>query len=819
MTFPSDNNNDLSEQVARQQFTVPLKRVYRYPAVEITPKTGADVSENVPKSIDSLVENTLSHNLVDRLEFLSMPDDADTYQAQYLVPHSHTFSLRNPPDHADSRSGSQMTLYDTPQQSDDHVSKWAQKQAKPITEYFEDSPHYDYKVGTLDLSGLTDKTELTSRLLAYQNKTVTTLPHSSSYGAASVITRLLENDIPHILQTIIEPASSRNKYPYTAVVRLTVFDPKYGVITDEDFKQHQDEQYPFDIATGFESSKTSNFNLNISTVKKALQRSSGYFRSEHILYDQPDTLRALATTSEYEELISASSDEDRRYKDLFNKRGRISIPAGALPSVAPIMYVKLQWSPWDRSIRVQKPTFKTTYLSSSSETADRFGTDTPPDTSPDRNQSPSEAHYAAINTVIDELHSSGYTILAVDQTEIDAELDPNPTTTQVFPGQSRPDIVTLKDDCIRCFEIEINTTNPATYLKNLARAHHYGYQVAVVTQSIDEIESKYQQAEQPYAEEQSPHGVLLYNFSEYTVGNDTTTYLLPPDVTEAQWYLSVDGTLSLVGNDTVLAQGDPNAPLSAFDYETPRCVYEQGEYVVKTASGEHITSAPTEQEALTNFIPIRVPFIPERLMYLNNVEFYYLSDTGQLTRWRANPDWATPTAPGTRHKKAAETFVNTATTESDGATLHIPDVRSTMEELNWFTHQTSLKRPPASWFTRGLRAEFDISPTDTRERNIRNRTWQFPRGLDPALPDFPDPTTETVPHDELPADIDLDLELALDADLSTAEPTTGEVSDADQSSASPDEEDNDTESASPDEEDNDTESASPDEEDNDTESA
>lgn len=744
----------------------------RFPSVRII-LPGRKNKSNRLVGLQNL-EDVIGHVLkpetqVDHLELLGMPGDlkkdtpGDAQYEHYLTPKntgvsSAKTSQQPQTDSETSNSGVQLQLDEDSDATSHHRAENNEENnttkaatgavINALEEYL---PEVDYQTGRLDLSSVADIPVPTSRLLTLTDQTFDSLEEATNLGALEVLVELINKQIPHLYQLLIKRASSRTDAEYVVTVRLAVFDEEYGIATNDDMAAHLNPttSYQYDLLKPFrEELLTSNFELPFEDVKwLATDSDSRRYRINGqpiYLLDHPFPIEQLATFREYNNLISGSFSADARYKRHFGVYGHIPTNGDALGQLAAIIPAYFEHSPWKRTAVAECPIFNTDFIPSSSQSIQRFGRTLPSKNQPgEPSGSTSKAHQALVNAIVEFLVQQGYTILAVDQDSIDIDLDdPDPTARSHFPGGSQPDVVAEKDGEIKVFEAEINDSNPAAYLKNLERAAHFGYPVVVVTQKADDLKKKFKQASRPFNSgetDSSIDGVRLYNFSEEPIETDEIIYLLPRGQTTTKWYLNHNGKLTLLVDGKELASGDPEVPLDTLSYATPRCRIEGGEYVVVSASGEHIKTFQSKSALLAAFTPIKHPFVPTQITYLNHVELRYKnSSTNELTQYYPNPDWARRyrDKPGRRHKASRNEFITTHTTKADGETLFIPDVRK--HHRPWHTTQTPLDPPKGNWFARDIRSEFAVSDTETRDRKLLDRTWVYPPGLDPAFPVFGD---------------------------------------------------------------------------------
>lgn len=760
-TTPTDSDTSTGESRADTDSDQQRPRgPERRPAVRIMlpgRKSRTNRLEQFLPLADVIEHATQPTNQLDYLEFLGMPGGDDKQYEHYLVGHDTSQSTAAATQAAaaatddeqltfsDSGSGSELTG------NGDNDSDEATSTTGAITNALREyCPDVDYQTGTLSLAPIADIPVPTSRLLVHDGQTIDSLQGAEHLGCIKLIQELIDKRIPHVYQLLIKRAGSNSDSEYIATVRVAVFDEEYGIATSTDQRTHLDttSSYQYRVSKYFRDELcTDNFELPIQEVTQlhANSDSKRYRINGRPIYlrNKPFPLEELATFREYNNLIAGSFNADPRYERHFNCYAHMPVNGEGVNHLAGILPTYHDYPLWDHTATTDGPTFTTTNIPSDATTAQRLGNTTVSDDHPtDTNDSTSKSHRALVNYIVDYLVQQGYTILAVDQDTIDADLtDPNPTTKSHFPGDSQPDIVAKKNGDITVFEAEINDSNPASYLKNLERAVHFDYPVVVVTQESSDLDAKLKQASRPFnTTDDTTHGNRLYNYSKHPIETPETTYLLPRSCSTTKWYLTHNDILKLIVEDTTVASGHPEDNLHALEYKTPRYHTENGEYIVTSASGEHLGTYATEAALLAEFTVIKRPFIPTQLTYLDRVEFRYQTEsTNQLKRYRKNPDWARRhrDKPGKRHKAARNEFIETHTTAAEDYTLFIPDIRK--QFYPWFNHQTTLDPPTESWFPRGLDQAFSMSDTDSRDRELLNRTWVYTPGLNPHYPDFPNP--------------------------------------------------------------------------------
>lgn len=764
-TTATHDDEDASKATTTQQEAAAFNGPGRMPAVRVMLPGREDPSNRLtnPLPLDKVLKDTTEQSTqIDYLEILGMPghnqdDQHDQYEHFLIGRNTSESSTEAKRQAANPDDSTQQTLdehQDEPPDTEDSNDDQVTAAVGTVTNALEEHcPEVDYQIGQLGLGSFSDIPVPTSRLLVFKDQTLDAADGAMDGGAIELINTLNQNRIPHIYQLLIKRASASADSDYVATVRVAVFDEEYGIATDNDLAEHHSptSTYAYCISQYFRDEvTTSNFNLPTEQLEALLN--SGTSKRYRVngqpkyLRNNPYPIEELTTFREYKNLLAGSFNADPRYKRHFDHFAHMPVNGNAVPRLAMIFPAYFEHSPWDRTAITDGPVFRTDNIPTSATTTHRYGTDsartTPGARDPD--QSTSEAHKALVNFIVNYLVQQGYTILAVDQQHLDADLtDPDPTTQSYFPGDSQPDIVARKDGDITVFEAEINDTNPAAYLKNLERATHFDYTVVVVTEDQSDLENKCKQASRPFNRDApvTRDGRRLYNFSTHGIEADDTTFLLPAGTTETKWYLSHDDELTLhTTTDSQNPSGHVEDPLHTFTYNAPRYQQEGDEYIVRSAAGEHLGTYPTETALRNDFTKIKRPFIPTQLTYCKHLELRYKdSSTNQLKRYYNQPPWARKyrNKPGKRHKKSRNDFLTTHTTEATDESLFIPTVRA--QYYPWFDHQTTLDAPTEDWFTRGIDEQFNVTDTDSRDRELLDRTWIYTPNLEPNYTLFPDP--------------------------------------------------------------------------------
>lgn len=95
-----------------------------------------------------------------------------------------------------------------------------------------------------------------------------------------------------------------------------------------------------------------------------------------------------------------------------------------------------------------------------------------------------------------------------------------------------------------------------------------------------------------------------------------------------------DDTLPLFVDSEPVASGYAEDPLQKFSYQTPRCQKQGEEYVVTSASGEHLRTYPTRAAVFAAFTQIKYPFIPTQITYHDRLKLQAKdASTNQLVRY------------------------------------------------------------------------------------------------------------------------------------------------------------------------------------------
>lgn len=590
---------------------------------------------------------------------------------------------------------------------------------------------------------------LTSVLILPAGQQIPPISTWSSLIVRRTLNSLHAANIPYLLQVLITEATTNARHEYLLTARLAVFDDEYGVISGEDLQAHIEGDYQYDFANYAPNTLTSNFNLPVEELKTHIKENrylANRLQQVSTLSLRRGTLQDLVVgRSEWRRLLNAAMTTDDRYEELFSGYARMPVSTAVLPhfTIFPAQYQTYQV--WDRIVGADQPGLLD---QDTHRLPDR--SQTPPSTTSSSAASESEEHKRRIEHRLLYEKRQGNEIVAVDldTLELDTDiLDGDPTDTHYFTGRSRPDLVVRDDGQIRLVEIELHN-DASGLLTNLARADYHGYPVTIVFAEKRTAKTKCGVTGDDAAPIKQPFKIdddgrtIFYNTTGDVINADGQTYVLPRELSQSRWQPISDTDIALIGPDgTVYAQGDIEADVSTFDFQTPR-TYEEGEYlIVESATGSEIDRFPTTRVADTPFTKISPPLVPTRREYLSIADIEYRVGD-DYTRYLPEAEWSLhyDTSENLhRYGIAGMEYLTRYTISEPGSKLFTTEVHDQFKE--WYEAQSDRPTPDVSNFARGLRdyGSVSIRKPDGRKSRFPNRTFRFPVGLEsPHLP-FIDP--------------------------------------------------------------------------------
>ncbi|SFC59564.1 hypothetical protein SAMN05444422_11198 [Halobiforma haloterrestris] len=704
-----------------------------------------DLDEEQDSETDTQAAARESETTLDEYTDVGDPDKTDTADPDETGSENPDEPNGEDPDENAGESSSAISSEQPVSSGDDGKPDTRAQRIKEIVD-----DHFEGEIGTqictIDLAPLGEMPVPTSRLLQPTNLSFDPVETSQKAATVELVKTLNEDRISFIHQCLLEPAGSSKSHDFLVTARLAPFGTGHGIVTEADLEKHLAADNQYRISEYVPGPATDNWALPIKPHRRyADQQSTHPSKLEQLdeMSLRDGSIEEVAVgCPDYRALLAGRVHNDDRYEQLFGAYGRIPISKADLPHFFTAVPAYFEVSSFGQLTTTDEPEITTEELGSESPgTRQSYGLELPGDTTAvtDDSDEESDRHKELVNKRIEFLLRHGHEIVAVDQDVIDVDIpDHDPTTTQYLDGESRPDIVSKTDGVVHFHEIEVaNKTKPAALITNLARAAYHGHQVHIVTETRAEAKSKLWTTN-PEAKEGPVSMPFKDTDEEWTVlytqrkavhrAADDVWYLLPRELSEATWRLTPDDRLQLVGPDgSILAEGDAEQSVDAFEYNTPRVRKEGDEWVLESASGEVLRRRSTKGAAASGYSFVRKPLVPTRFEYLENTTVEFQSNNG-FTIFEKPPLWEQPQQSASiRYEEASKAFVELVTVEREGAEIPIPELRRRFKA--WYTEQTDLKEPNETWFGRALRAYFEVDATDDHNKTLVDRRFRFSEGL------------------------------------------------------------------------------------------
>jgi len=604
----------------------------------------------------------------------------------------------------------------------------------------------------------------TCRLATRENRRVAMAEPLSDPTFFSVINKLRRR--PHLYQGLI---TNHSKNSYQLSIRIALCDRESQLPTKKDLYEAIENGWPVKPSEWYSPlGLTSNFevmsrHLSGSKVKTwNSTQSKTYIRTslpDRIEIPKRTRIKELAKGHpEYQDLLTRRMGADPLYQKLgyypkFVVRERDLLHFLGLPTAS-------NTDLWTMAPGRSPPAVRPIELSEpSSLTPDDRVTTPSPTQSVSQQQSTGgkdggKAHGEGEDRTQQVLTELGFEVVTINQ----------------FEEDSVPDLWALSPaGDIYAVEVEDqNETKPASLLINAIRAEQWGIKMLIVGVSDPEkpddppAEKKTRKTasnlQQPWRETDG-NRTRLYNQSSQVETAAGASLLLPKGTSEAEWWLTPDGTLSLSMAETY-AEGDPTEAVSTFDYELPRYTKDGETYIVEDADGT-VRNRYDSKDALTSeWTHLNAPLVPTRLHYLNQTEFRYVTTDGSFEEFRLNAEWDVPANTKRYNQGLAKHDSLYLLLEKDS---QLPLTEYRPHALSWFRRLTQYKSPNDSYFER-CRPEYDSVEKKANSRAAETGkytyyeglTWRYPRGI--VSPDLPDFSEGPSYPDELESDTEGDTE-------------------------------------------------------------
>lgn len=606
---------------------------------------------------------------------------------------------------------------------------------------------YGVEIVSADLSPLGHTPLPTHRFLLEENHEEVNFLRSGPNRLAETVRELARMRKPHVIQTIIQNASQHNKYIVT--LRVCVLDPTHAIEDHDDLKRHIGAGLQFDLSQIWTNlGLKSNFDLPIEDFYQVTKNWDGtvrwLFEDERKYMEQSDTRTATKLYkgySEFDKLRLGRSGSNKLYEKLLG-HPRMPLFESSLPhvfAVVPMYYDKSPWGQWRDPIATQT-----------------IDIETPAEGTRQSITIDSDAAASTTRTLGGNYGSLGHDTMVEYVVRILGEQGRD-AWKQEQSGDSVPDGVYLDDGSQAHIEVETDPKRqPSKVLANYARALHEDVSVLFVPATTDKA-SAYERnqqhttsferlahrifdlLEEPYREH-TDRGTLLYTTTQELRTTDGARPVLPQSASESKWYLRHDGTLQLVADGAVLAEGDAQQLLGTLDYSY-RAVETDDGYQILDETGNPVADYQHRQRLTENYTFVHPPHVPMHFHYLEGASVKYKSNKG-LTDLRRTPDWVRRDGTRERYEGAVSEFVDRYLVTANGAELLYESFRERF--VHWYRTISNAEPPGAKEI--GIVAPWDSkddfkrrSVEGTQKRFLKDRTWAIPPGLvSPNLP-FVDP--------------------------------------------------------------------------------
>lgn len=584
----------------------------------------------------------------------------------------------------------------------------------------------------------------TCRLATRKNRRVAMAEPLSEPAFLHVINKLRR--LPHIYQLLITNYSEKE---FQVSIRVALCDRESQLPTKEALCEVLHDGWPATPSDWFGNvGLTSNFEIMSRHLSGANTRWGTFVSTsvpDRIELTKPAVIKQLAKGHpEFQDLITRRMGADPLYADLgyypkFIIRERDLLHFIGLPPAR-------NNDPWTAAPGRRPPTTWPIELRApSSPTPDeRVTTPTPSGSdTPATAQEPTtggkdgnKTHRDGEDGARQRLRELGFLVAEIDQAQ----------------EGSVPDLWAISPTG-EIFAVEIenqNKTKPASLLINAIRAEQWGVKMMIVGVSDPEdsddpdAETKTKrtasQLQKPYREADG-NRTRLYNQSSPIETEDGASLLLLKGMTEAEWWLAPDGTLSLSADGKTVAEGDASESVSSYQYELPRYRKEGDTYVVEAADGTVLHQYDSKTALEATWSHLNAPLVPTRLHYLTMTDFRYLDVDGNFEEFRIKPDWDTPQNTK-RYREGLAKHDSLYLTLQEESRLPLTEYRP--HALGWFRRLTEHKAPNNSYFEQ-CRPEYDAVEKKENSRAAETGKytfyegleWRYPRGIvSPDLPDF-----------------------------------------------------------------------------------
>jgi len=551
------------------------------------------------------------------------------------------------------------------------------------------------------------------------------------------VRHLAATERPFVVQLIVG-AGSRAKY--VATLRYAIIHPDYAIASGRDESEHIDtgRQHPIEHIWQNAGLRT-NYDLPISEFA-----SPGLWAS-HLYWDEvePENQKPLLRKRQYMERSDSQVALDlytgtTEYRALFHGRpssnklyeklgfhARIPLNDYTLRLVGAVVPLYYTDSPWDSVPGREAPVITTRAVIRQAPGTNHSHGHSTPSSSTDHASgvtvnTGSEGHDQLLRFAVEYFRGQG------DDAWIETQ-----------DGSSMPDGGHQPGDgAARAIEVEFSSlSKPANPLINYARAIAANQPVEFVVTNEPKARRLSEILRQPW-KDVTEYGVHLHTQTSTVRLPTEQVPVVPANGSESNWYLDASGELTLRDRaGTVLSRGAAEESVCSFEYDNPRYEYGEADDSHRIVTAEGVTKATyrTRSQLLDEWTLVHIPLVPGHLHCLSGVSIYYQSGD-ELVEFDIQAGWDRTAETATkRFQGGIREFVETYTTEAPGDSLSYATFQQECQSL--FAVRSHHDPPNKTHIGRALPDAVDVDDPSANERNVRDRTLLYPRGL--QSPDLP----------------------------------------------------------------------------------
>ncbi len=560
----------------------------------------------------------------------------------------------------------------------------------------------------------------TSRLLTTDDGATTLTGTKTDYPVKRLLAETAEKGQPHLLGVVLDVSGNGTSIPVE--VRFGTFGPRDRWATRDEFVAFFETRD--DIAARFaDDAITSNVGLTQHHRWQSWDFTDDRTLAPYpVLGHQPQQAAAtpnqslipLRSGAEYRGLVkNATGDLDDIYREL-GYSPTLSVPKTQLASLLEIPRNYGVQNPWLDCHDREQPLCRTLYIVS-----DATGTNQELDETP---------HPAAATTTT---------------TEIEGSLQPRLAGACARYFREQGNQITVRSDACPAIAFERDpghgpaslviagsrqTLTAGTLIGLATAAETADWTLTVCTPSTEDINWVATVLCRPYTWTQGPW-TGLYDLPQCPVWTSGSIPFVPDPAAELQWALHRERTVALISDGERLAQGPVADPAAVLNGDLPE--YRVTQDAIFGPDGTCRERNVTPDEFADRSQPVPWPAVMAQLSHLANTALL-VEKRGRFVPPFLQPSWDSNRY-AERNIGAGKAFLSQYTREQAGSTLPIPEIRPRFQ--SWIGNQTTLRPPSDEEAAAALHGANGNNSPAAPPAPLQDRTWQYPLGLKPSIPD------------------------------------------------------------------------------------